>query len=63
VHDRGEFEGQLWIAMDYVEGTDAGHLVKAQHPKGMPERDVCAIVTAVVVRSTTQTSGARCIAT
>src|SRR5277367_7022121 len=23
VHDRGEFDGQLWIAMDYVEGTDA----------------------------------------
>ncbi|MBV9318849.1 MAG: serine/threonine protein kinase, partial [Mycobacterium sp.] len=21
VHDRGEFDGQLWIAMDYVEGT------------------------------------------
>jgi serine/threonine-protein kinase len=47
VHDRGEFEGQLWIAMDYVEGTDAGHLMKAQYPNGMPERDVCAIVTAV----------------
>ena len=47
VHDRGEFEGQLWIAMDYVEGTDAGHLMKTHHPNGMPERDVCAIVTAV----------------
>jgi len=23
VHDRGEFDGQLWISMDYVEGTDA----------------------------------------
>jgi serine/threonine-protein kinase len=21
VHDRGDFEGQLWIAMDYVQGT------------------------------------------
>ena len=47
VHDRGEFEGQLWIAMDYVEGTDAGQLMKAQYPDGMPEHDVCAIVTAV----------------
>ena len=47
VHDRGEFEGQLWIAMDYVEGTDAGQLVKAQYRDGMSERDVCAIVTAV----------------
>lgn len=47
VHDRGDFEGQLWIAMDYVEGTDAGQLVTAGYPDGMPERDVCAIVTAV----------------
>jgi serine/threonine protein kinase, bacterial len=47
VHDRGEFEGQLWIAMDYVEGTDAGQLMKAHYPNGMPEHDVCAIVTAV----------------
>src|ERR1700722_9378090 len=23
LHDRGEFEGQLWITMDYVDGTDA----------------------------------------
>ena len=22
VHDRGEFHGQLWISMDYVDGTD-----------------------------------------
>ena len=28
VHDCGEFEGQLWIAMDYVEGTDAAHLMR-----------------------------------
>jgi serine/threonine-protein kinase len=47
VHDRGEFEGQLWIAMDYVEGTDAGQLMKARYPDGMPEFHVCAIVTAV----------------
>lgn len=47
VHDRGEFEGQLWIAMDYVEGTDAAHLAKNRYPAGMPAHDVCAIVTAV----------------
>jgi len=47
VHDRGEFNGQLWIAMDYVDGTDASHLVRDRYPAGMPERDVCAIVTAV----------------
>ena len=47
VHDRGEFQGQLWIAMDYVEGTDAAHLVKERYRKGMAVEDVCAIITAV----------------
>jgi serine/threonine protein kinase, bacterial len=47
VHDRGEFDGHLWIAMDYVDGTDAAHLVKDRYPTGMPIRDVCDIVTAV----------------
>jgi serine/threonine-protein kinase len=47
VHDRGEFDGQLWIAMDYVEGTDAGQLMKDRYPTGMPVHDVCAIVTAI----------------
>ena len=32
VHDRGEFNGHLWISMDYVEGTDASRLVKEQLP-------------------------------
>ncbi len=47
VHDRGEFEGQLWIAMDYVEGTDAARLVKEHYRNGMSEHDVCAIIEAV----------------
>ncbi|MGO9253113.1 MAG: protein kinase domain-containing protein, partial [Mycobacterium sp.] len=47
VHDRGEFDGQLWIAMDYVEGADAAQLMKDRYPAGMPVRDVCAIVSAV----------------
>jgi len=47
VHDRGEFEGHLWISMDYVEGTDAGQLMKDRYPAGMPVKDACAIVTAV----------------
>ena len=47
VHDRGEFDGQLWIAMDYVDGTDAAQLVKDRYPAGMPIQDVCAVVTAV----------------
>ena len=28
IHDRGEYEGQLWISMDYVEGTDAAKLLR-----------------------------------
>lgn len=47
VHDRGEFNGRLWISMDYVDGTDARHLVEQRYPSGMPERDVAEIVTAV----------------
>ena len=47
VHDRGEFGGQLWIAMDYVDGTDAAHLLRERHPEGMPGPEVAALVTAV----------------
>src|SRR6202161_4860282 len=47
VHDRGEFNGHLWISMDYVEGTDASRLVKERFREGMSEHDVCEIVTAV----------------
>jgi serine/threonine-protein kinase len=47
VHDRGEFDGHLWIAMDYVEGTDAARLMRERFRGGMAARDVCAIVTAV----------------
>ena len=47
VHDRGEFDGQLWISMDYVEGTDASRLVKERYHEGMPVEEVCDIVQAV----------------
>jgi serine/threonine-protein kinase len=47
VHDRGEFDGQLWISMDYVAGTDASRLVKERYPEGMPVQEVSAILTAV----------------
>ena len=33
VHDRGEYDGQLWISMDYVGGTDASRLVREHHPQ------------------------------
>jgi serine/threonine protein kinase, bacterial len=47
VHDRGEFNGQLWISMDYVDGTDAARLVKERYQDGMPVHEVCAILQAV----------------
>lgn len=47
VLDRGEFNGRLWISMDYVDGTDAGRLIRERYPHGMPEEDVGEIVTAV----------------
>jgi serine/threonine-protein kinase len=47
VHDRGEFNHQLWISMDYVDGTDAGRLQHDGYPEGMPAAEVAEIVAAV----------------
>ncbi|MGE5696099.1 MAG: serine/threonine-protein kinase [Candidatus Sericytochromatia bacterium] len=47
IHDRGEFNGQLWISMDYVDGTDAAALVRDRYPRGMPLEDALEIVSAV----------------
>jgi serine/threonine-protein kinase len=34
-NDRGEFNGQLWIAMDYLDGMDAGALLTQPYPAGI----------------------------
>ena len=47
VHDRGEHDGQLWIAMDYVEGTDAAQLMRVRYPHGMPRAEAVGIVSAI----------------
>ncbi|MEZ0339515.1 serine/threonine-protein kinase [Mycobacterium sp. pV006] len=47
VHDRGEFEGRLWLSMDHVEGTDAAKLLAERYPGGMPPDLVARIVSAV----------------
>lgn len=47
VHDRGEHDGQLWIAMDFVDGQDAAHLLAQRYPAGMPQELAIAIVTDV----------------
>lgn len=43
VHDRGESSGQLWIAMDYVDGTDSAQLLR-RYPVGLPPDQVTPIV-------------------
>src|SRR6478735_11473550 len=47
VHDRGDHKGQLWIAMDYIDGTDAAQLIQQRYPAGMPVELVIPIITAV----------------
>ena len=47
VHDRGEHDGQLWITMDFVEGTDAARLLAEHGGGGLPPEDVVRIVSAV----------------
>jgi len=46
LHDRGEFDGQLWISMDFVDGTDAARLLQ-DRPNGLPPEKVVQIVTGV----------------
>lgn len=47
IHDRGDFNGQLWISMDFIDGPDAGRLLRDQYPNGMPPWEVADIVAAV----------------
>ncbi|VBA53462.1 Serine/threonine-protein kinase PknF [Mycobacterium attenuatum] len=47
IHDRGEYEGHLWISMEYVAGTDAGRLLREQFSGGMPVEEALPIITAV----------------
>src|SRR6476469_4051505 len=47
IHDRGEYDGQLWIAMDYIHGADAAHMLDQKYPAGMPIDLILPIVDAV----------------
>ena len=40
IHDRGDVDGQLWISMDFVDGTDAGQLLADRYRHGMPPDNV-----------------------
>ena len=47
IYDRGEFDDKLWIAMEFVDGTDASHLLADRYPYGMPPDEVVRIITAI----------------
>jgi len=47
VHDRGEADGQLWIAMDFVDGPDAAALIRRRYPAGMPREEALATLAAI----------------
>src|SRR5262249_14724135 len=47
VPDRGEFNGQLWISMDFVDGTDAASLLRDCYPAGMPADEVATVIAPV----------------
>jgi serine/threonine-protein kinase len=47
IHYRGESDGQLWVATDYVNGTNGRQLMAQRFAAGMPAAEVLAAVTAV----------------
>lgn len=47
IYDRGECDGRLWIAMEYIDGTDAFHLMTETYPDGIPADEVLRIVSGV----------------
>ena len=47
VHARGEFHGQLWVATDYVDGSNARQLMADRFPAVLPVGEVLAIVAAL----------------
>lgn len=47
VYDRGEFDGQLWIATEYVDGADVAQIMRERYPAGMSVEEASSIITAV----------------
>ena len=47
IYDRGDFDGQLWIAMEFVDGTDASRLLTDKYPSGIPAAEVVRIITPI----------------
>ena len=47
IYDRGDFEGQLWIAMEFVDGTDGARLLADRFPNGLPPAELVTIVAGI----------------
>ena len=47
VHDHGHYQGLLWLAMDFVDGTDAATLMRGHYPGGMAAELAFDVVAAV----------------
>ncbi|MGC5028015.1 protein kinase domain-containing protein [Tsukamurella sp. DT100] len=46
VHDRGEFDGHLWMALELIDGRDVGALLRGS-PRGIAGAEAVRIVSAV----------------
>ncbi|SIH37034.1 serine/threonine-protein kinase pknF [Mycobacteroides abscessus subsp. abscessus] len=46
VHDRGEADGRLWMALELIDGTDLGHIITTT-PAGLPPAEVGRVATVV----------------
>lgn len=47
VYDRGDADGTLWIATQFVDGTDAAQLMRDRYPAGMPVEEALSITAAI----------------
>jgi serine/threonine protein kinase, bacterial len=47
VHDRGDSDDRLWLATQYVDGTDAAKRLRDGYPAGMPADEALTITTAI----------------
>jgi serine/threonine-protein kinase len=47
IYDRGEYDGRLWVATEYVAGTSVAQLIAQRYPSGMPASEAFAIIAAI----------------
>lgn len=47
IHDRGEDDDRLWLATQYVDGTDAAKRLRNSCPAGMPVKEALTVITAI----------------